>query len=117
MEFFPDVHFIIPKYMAGGCCVKAVPEQTEESRRMYLFAQLVRGDYKEEMELVVPSKVNTKAYGKIKWKKFLAGRRIAKMKINMLPALALDGKVLCQGCLGDEKQLEKKIKRMMRRKV
>jgi hypothetical protein len=99
LEFFPKVIFCIPEAPGGSCCLKPIPKQTDESRKMYRFAKKLKWKNKETMELEIPSKTESRIRAIMKWKKFKARMRLRKLKIDTLPALVLDGKVLCQGKL------------------
>lgn len=99
IEFFPEVVFTIPKSVGGSCCLKPIPQQTEESRRMYRFAQHIRWKYKEKFELIIPSRYEGRVRVVAKWRKFRARMRMRRLGIKKLPALVLDGNVLCQGML------------------
>lgn len=99
LEFFPKVIFTIPKAPGGSCCLKPVPKQTDESRKMYRFAKKLEWKNKDKLELTIPSKSESRVRAIMKWKKFKARMRLSRLGIKELPALALDGKILCQGKL------------------
>ncbi len=99
LEFYPEVIFTIPEAPGGSCCLKPVPKQTEESRRMYRFAKHLQWKNKDKLDLIIPSKSETRVRAIAKWRKFKARIRLRRLGITILPALALDGKVLCQGKL------------------
>lgn len=99
LEFFPKVIFTIPEAPGGSCCLKPIPKQTEESRRMYRFAKKLKWKNKDTLTLEIPSKSESRVRAIMKWKKFKARMRLRKLKIDSLPALVLDGRVLCQGKL------------------
>ncbi len=106
LEFYPEVIFTIPEAPGGSCCLKPVPKQTKESRRMYRFAKHLKWKNKDKVELIIPSKTETKVRAIAKFRKFKARMRLRKLGINTLPALALDGKVLCQGKLNLDENFE-----------
>lgn len=54
---------------------------------------------KESYEMVIPSQSDSRIRAIVKWKKFKARMRMRRLGIDTLPALVLDGKVLCQGKL------------------
>jgi hypothetical protein len=99
LEFFPKVIFTIPEAPGGSCCLKPIPKQTEESRKMLRFAKKLKWKNKNTIELSIPSKTESRIRAIMKWKKFRARMRLRRLKIDTLPALVLDGKVLCQGKL------------------
>ena len=99
LEFFPEIIFTIPKTPGGSCCLKPIPKQTDRSRKMYRFAKHLQYKNKDKLDFVIPSKSESRIRAIMKWKKFKARMRLRKLKINTLPALALDGEVLCQGKL------------------
>ncbi len=97
LEFFPEVIFTIPEAPGGSCCLKPIPKQTAKSREMLRFAKHLQWKSKEDLELVIPSKTESRIRAVIKWRKFKARMRLRRLGIEKLPALVLDGKVLCQG--------------------
>lgn len=97
LEFFPKVIFTIPEAPGGSCCLKPIPKQTKESRKMYRFAKNLEWKNKDKLELTIPSKSESTVRAIMKWKKFKARMRLSRLGIKELPALVLDGKVLCQG--------------------
>jgi hypothetical protein len=99
LEFFPKIIFTIPEAPGGSCCLKPIPKQTEESRKMYRFAKHLQFKNKDNLDFVIPSKTESRVRAIMKWKKFKARMRLRKLRIDTLPALVLDGKVLCQGKL------------------
>lgn len=66
---------------------------------MYRFAKKLKWKNKDTLELEIPSKSDSRVRAIMKWKKFKARMRLRKLKIDTLPALVLDGRVLCQGKL------------------
>lgn len=109
LEFYPDVVLTIPKHVGGGCCIKAVEEQTKESQKMHLFAQELRSKYKNNIELVIPSKCTSKSLAKVKWVRFKTILRISRLKIKKLPALVIDNEILCEGKISNPKLIENDI--------
>ncbi|UCF08844.1 MAG: hypothetical protein JSW28_03905 [Thermoplasmata archaeon] len=99
LEFYPEVIFTIPKTAGGSCCLKPVPKQTQRSREMLRFAKHAQWENKDKIDFVIPSKTETRIRVLVKWKKFGAKLRMWRLGIEKLPALVLDGKVLCQGKL------------------
>ncbi len=99
LEFFPEVIFVIPEAPGGSCCLKPVPKQTEESRKMHRFAKKLKWKNKDTLELTIPSKCESRVRAVMKWQKFKARMRLSRLGITELPALVLDGKILCQGKL------------------
>ena len=99
LEFYPEVIFTIPKTAGGSCCLKPVAKQTERSRGMYRFAKHMQWENRDNIDLVIPSKTETRVRALMKWKKFMAKVRMWRLGIKKLPALVLDGKVICQGLL------------------
>jgi hypothetical protein len=99
LEFFPKVIFVIPEAPGGSCCLKPIPKQTKESRKMYRFAKTLMWKNKDTLELSIPSKSDSRVRAIMKWQKFKARMRLSRLGIDELPALVLDGKILCQGKL------------------
>lgn len=99
LEFFPEVIFTIPETSGGSCCLKPIAKQTNRSREMYRFAKRQQWKNEDKLELLIPSKSESKVRALIKWRKFKARQRLRRLGIKKLPALVLDGKVLCQGKL------------------
>jgi len=97
LEFFPEVIFTVPKAVGGSCCLKPVARQTERSREMYRFARHIQWENRDNIVFVIPSKTESRVRALIKWKKFKAKLRMWRLGIRKLPALVLDGMVMCQG--------------------
>jgi hypothetical protein len=103
----------IPEAPGGSCCLKPVITQSKHSKRMYIIAQHIQYLFKDRVELVIPSKSESRILLVKKYKQFLADWRKRRMGIRTLPALVLDGKVLCQGAEHDEVAVEKKAKEIL----
>lgn len=97
LEFFPEVMFTIPESSGGSCCLKPFPKQTERSRKMFRYAKHLGWKNKDSIEMVIPSKSESRVRAIVKWKKFKARLRLRRLGIRVLPALVLDGKILRQG--------------------
>ena len=109
LEFFPEVIFTIPKAPGGSCCLKPIPKQTDRSRKMFRFAKHIQWKNKDRIELTIPSKCESNVRALVKWKKFKARMRLRRLRIKTLPALVLDGKVMCQGRLNLSEDFEPAI--------
>lgn len=96
LEFFPEVVFTIPENPGGSCCLKPIAKQTASSREMYRFAKHLQWRNRDIMELVIPSKSESRIRAFVKWRKFRARVRLRKLGIKHLPALVLDGKVIAE---------------------
>ena len=66
---------------------------------MHRFAHSLYSKNTDNLELVIPSKSESRVRALVKWKKFKARIRLEGLGIKVLWALVLDGKVLCQGKL------------------
>lgn len=97
LEFFPEVIFTIPKAPGGSCCLKPIPKQTRRSKEMYRYAKHLLWKNKDNMELIIPSKSESRVRAFVKWKKFKARMRLRRLGIKTLPAMVLDGKLIYQG--------------------
>ena len=97
LEFFPEVIFTIPRTAGGSCCLKPVPKQTERSREMYRYAKHIQWENMDTIDFTIPSRSSSRVRAFVKWRKFKAKLRMWRLGIEKLPALVLDGKVLCQG--------------------
>jgi hypothetical protein len=97
LEFYPEVIFTIPKTAGGSCCLKPIPKQTKRSRKMYRYAKHMQWEKRDEIDLVIPSKTESRVRILIKWRKFKTRIRMWRLGIEKLPALVLDGRVLFQG--------------------
>ncbi|UCG67959.1 MAG: hypothetical protein JSV09_08930 [Thermoplasmata archaeon] len=86
--------------------MKPIAKQTDRSRKMYRFAKHLQWKNKDKMELLIPSKSESRVRAIMKWKKFKARMRLRRLRIEILPALVLDGKVLCQGKLDLDEDFE-----------
>lgn len=62
---------------------------------------------------MIPSKTNSRIIPVKKYKQFKANVRIKKLGIKKLPALALEGKVLCEGFPPSEKELDELVKKIL----
>jgi len=99
LEFYPGVIFMIPKTAGGSCCLKPMAKQTERSREMYRFARHLQWENRDNIDFLIPSKSESRVRAFIKWKKFKTKVRMWRLGIKKLPALVLDGRVMCQGFL------------------
>ena len=109
LEFFPEIIVEIPESPGGSCCLKPMVRQSKISQKMYLLAQHIRWKFKDSIELVIPSKTDSRVIPVKKYKQFKTDQRRKRLGIQKLPALALAGKVLCEGRIPFENKLEKTI--------
>lgn len=105
LEFFPDVIFTIPEAPGGSCCLKPIAKQTNRSREMYRFAKRQQWENRDKVDLMIPSKSESRVRAIMKWRKFKARLRMWRLGIKKLPALVLDGKVIFQGELNPDYDL------------
>ena len=102
IEFYPEVIFTISKTAGGSCCLKPIPKQTDRSRKMYRYVKHLQWKNKNSIDLVIPSKTDSRVRAVVKWRKLLARVRMWRLGIKELPALVLDGKVIFQGGLNPD---------------
>jgi hypothetical protein len=107
LEFFPELIFELPEAPGGSCCLKPILTQSKNSKKMYLFAQHLRWKFKDNVELVIPSKTKSRILLVKKYIQFKADWRKKRIGVQRLPALALAGKLLCQGALPNEETIER----------
>lgn len=109
LEFFPEIIQELPESPGGSCCLKPLIRQSNTSQKMYLLAQHIQWKFKDRIELVIPSKTDSRVIPVKKYRQFKADQRKKRLKIKKLPALALAGRVLCEGQPLSEKRLEKGV--------
>jgi hypothetical protein len=114
LEFFPEIIVEIPESPGGSCCLKPMVRQSKDSQKMYLLAQHIQWKYKDSIELVVPSKTDSRVMPVKKYKQFKTDQRRKRLGIQKLPALALAGKVLCEGEVPSENRLDKTINEIIK---
>jgi hypothetical protein len=114
LEFFPKIVVEIPESPGGSCCLKPIIKQSKSSQKMYLLAQHIRWKHQDLIDLIIPSKSDSRVIPVKKYKQFIADWRKKRLDIKKLPALALNGEVLCQGENISEDEIEKKVKRILR---
>ncbi len=113
LEFYPEIVIEIPESLGGSCCLKPIVTQSKNSRKMYLFAQHLKWKYRDRLNLVIPTKSNSKILLVRKYKGFKANIRKKKLGIRKLPALVISGKILCEGKIGDEFKIEQIVKELL----
>ncbi|WP_455391714.1 hypothetical protein [[Eubacterium] cellulosolvens] len=69
--------------------------------------------FKNKVELLIPSKTDSRVIPVKKYKQFRADQRKKRLGINKLPALVLAGKVLCEGKIPSTKWLENTVKEIL----
>jgi hypothetical protein len=114
LEFFPKITMELPVAPGGSCCLKPVVTQSKNSRRMYILAQHIQWKFKNQVELMIPSKTDSRIIPVKKYKQFKANIRKKQLGIKNLPALALDGKVLCEEVPPTETELEELVKKILK---
>jgi hypothetical protein len=110
LEFFPKIVLELPIAPGGSCCLKPITTQSKSSQKMYLLAQHIQWTYKDLIDLIIPSKSDSRIIPVKKYKQFISDWRKKRLGIKKLPALALNGVVLCQGDEILENVIEKKVK-------
>lgn len=113
LEFFPEVTFELPEAPGGSCCLKPVVCQSKNSRKMYILAQHIQWKFKSQVELVIPSKTDSRIIPVKKYRQFKANLRKQQLGIKKLPALALDDKVLCEGSPPTESELDEIVEKIL----
>ncbi len=86
--------------------MKPIAEQTESSREMYRFAKHIQWGNRDKVEFTIPSKSDSRVRVFVKWKKFKAKLRMWRLGIKKLPALVLDGRIIFQGKLNPNYNIE-----------
>ncbi len=115
LEFFPEIIQVLPESPGGSCCLKPVIRQSNNSQKMYQLAQHIQWKFKDRLELEIPSKTDSRIILVRKYKQFIADLRKKRLSIKKLPALALAGKILCEGQPPSEKKLEKNVAEVLER--
>jgi hypothetical protein len=113
LEFFPELEFQIPSSPGGSCCLKPTVAQSKRSLRMYIQAQHIRSKFRNHVELKIPSKTKSKIILVKKYTNYKAYRRGKKLGVMRLPALALNGRILCQGTVLTERELDDLVGEIM----
>jgi hypothetical protein len=117
LEFFPKIVLELPVAPGGSCCLKPIATQSKSSKKIYLLAQHIQWKYKNLVDLIIPSKSESRIIPVKKYKQFKADWRKQRLGIKKLPALALNGEVLCQGDDVLEKEIEKKVKMILKLRI
>jgi serine kinase of HPr protein (carbohydrate metabolism regulator) len=116
LEFFPEIVQLIPESPDACCTLKAIITQSKLSKQMYALAQHINWKYHKKIELVVPSKSESRVSLVKKYTQYQADRRMKKVGLKKIPALVLNGEILIEGELLSETELdeivEKKIKNL-----
>ena len=113
LEFFPEVICELPESPGGSCCLKPVVGQSKASKKMYLLAQHIQWKYRNKVNLVIPSKTDSRIPLYKKYVQFKSDLRKDKLGLNRLPGLALDGKVLCEGEVPEENGIMEYVKEIL----
>jgi hypothetical protein len=113
LEFFPEIVQILPESPGGSCCLKPRITQSRSSKEMYVLAQHIKWKYRDKIDLVVPSRTDSRFTLVKKYVQYQANRRKKKIKLKKLPALVLNGTILIQGELLSEKDLEKHVEKLL----
>ena len=114
LEFFPEMILEIPECVDGCCSLKPVVMQSKESTKMHILAQHIQWMFKKRIELIIPSKTDSRIRPVKKYKQFKSNIRIKKLGIKKLPALVLNGKLICEGCIKEDKDVEEKAKHILK---
>jgi hypothetical protein len=81
---------------------------------MQRFAERISDIYSNELKLTIPSKCESRIRPLVKWVKFRASIRLWRLGIETLPAIALDGEVLCEGKIKNPQSIEARIKKILK---
>jgi hypothetical protein len=114
LEFFPEIIVEIPESPGGSCCLKPMVRQSKNSQKMYLLAQHIQWKFRDSIDLVIPSKSDSRVMPVKKYKQFKTDQRRKRLGIQKLPALVLAGKVLCEGKIPSENTLEKIVNEIIK---
>lgn len=114
LEFFPEIICELPESPGGSCCLKPVVGQSKASKKMYLLAQHIQWKYKNKIDLIIPSKTDSRISLYKKYVQFKSDLRKSRIGLNTLPGLALDGKVLCEGEVSEEKGIMEDVKKILK---
>lgn len=111
LEFFPEIIQLIPESPDNCCSLKAIITQSKLSKQMYALAQHINWKYQDKIELVVPSKSDSRVSLVKKYTQFQADRRMKKVGLKKIPALVLNGKILIEGELLTENELDEIVEK------
>lgn len=114
LEFFPEIILEIPESPGGSCCLKPVVGQSKTSRKMYLLAQHIQWKFKDKVNLVIPSKTDSMILLVKKYFQLKADIRKKRLGIHKLPSLALAGRILCEGEVPEEAEIERIVKELLK---
>jgi hypothetical protein len=117
LEFYPEIVIEIPENPGGSCCLKPIVTQSKISKKMYLFAQHLKWKYKDRINLEIPTKSDSRILLVRKYKQFVADLRKKRLGISKLPALVISDRILCEGKIGDEIQIEQLINKILNKNI
>lgn len=113
LEFFPEIVQLLPESPGGSCCLKPIITQSKLSKQMYALAQHIRWKYNDKIELIIPSKSESRVTLVKKYQQLKSDQRLRKLGIRKLPALALAGKIILQGEIIPELEVDTIVEKMM----
>ena len=113
LEFFPEIILEIPESPGGSCCLKPMVSQSKNSKKMYILAQHLEWKFRNRLNLVIPTKSESRIMLIKKYIQFKADMRKRRLGINRIPALVLNGMVLCEGSVPTEAELENIVKKYL----
>ena len=114
LEFYPEIVLTIPESIGGSCCLKPVVKETERSHKMHMFAYHLYWIHRDRIQLIIPTQCLSRIHVVNKWRNFLARRRLKRLCVKEIPALVMDGTVLCEGCIGDANSIEVRLRDYLR---
>jgi len=113
LEFFPEIVIELPESPGGSCCLKPIVCQSKVSRKMYLLAQHIQWKFKDKLNLIIPSKTDSRILLVKKYFQFKANLRKKRLEIHKLPSLALAGRILCEGEVPQGDEIENTVKKIL----
>ncbi len=113
LEFFPEIVQLIPESPGGSCCLKPIVTQSKVSKLMYVLAQHIKWKYSDKVELVIPSKSDSRVTLVKKYQQLRSNQRLRKLGIHKLPALVLADNIILEGQVLPEAELDKIVENVL----
>ena len=80
---------------------------------MYALAQHINWKYHDKIELVVPSKSDSRVSIVKKYTQFQADRRMKKVGLKKIPALVLNGEIILEDELVSETEIDDIVEKVL----
>ena len=113
IEFFPELELHIPKSHSGDNFLKPMVVQSKNSFRMYILAQLIRSKYNNKLNQELSSVIKPHIIVVKKYTNYKTYRLGKKLGIKRLPALVLNGIILCQGKTPLDQELNEIVEKII----